>query len=224
MVLTESTPVFFSNNSTSGGTQATWLDTSILRSSLFFTRKSVADSLASGNPIRSNFPIRICGSDSPTLKSAKRRLDEPLLMARMECIIVIGHQTMWAKIHNLMAGGAELSQQSLLQIKPAMIARNSYVHRELSIRFLAIQERVAPASRRSDSLGVSRSPGIRFVFVYGRAGLQHWIDNPPGLLHIIFPGEERGVSRHCVSKDSFVSVHLPGARVPAGQQFRQIAL
>src|SRR5436309_6555233 len=93
MVLTESRPVFFSNNSTSRGTQATWLDTSILRSSLFFTRTSVTESLASGNPIRSNFPIRIGGSDSPTLKSAKRRLDEPLLMARMECIIVIGHQT-----------------------------------------------------------------------------------------------------------------------------------
>src|SRR2546429_16121 len=133
MVLTESTPVFFSNNSTSRGTQATWLDTSILRSSLFFTRKSVTDSLASGNPIRSNFPIRIGGDACPPL-------------------------------------------------------------------------------------------GIRFVFVYGRAGLRLWIDNPPGLLHIIFAGEERGVSRHCVSKDSFVSVHLPGARVPAGQQLRQIAL
>ena len=80
-------------------------------------------------------------------------------------------------------------------------------------------------ARRSRGTGrFGRPPGIRFVFVYGRAGPQHWIDNPPGLLHIIFPGEERGVSRHCVSKDSFVSVHLPGARVPAGQQFRQIAL
>src|SRR5438128_11864449 len=99
------------------------------------------------------------------LKSAKRRLDEPLLMVRIECIIVIGHQTMCAEIHNLMAGGAELSQQSLLQIKPAMIARNSCAHREFSNRFLAIQDRIAPASRRSGSLGVSRSPGIRFVFV-----------------------------------------------------------
>src|SRR5207247_3797359 len=90
-----------------------------------------------------------------------------------------------------MAGGAELSQQSLLQIRPAMIARNSYVHRELSIRFLAIQDRVAPASRGRDSLGVSRSPGIRSVFVYGRARLQHWVDNPPALLDRIFPGEER---------------------------------
>ena len=78
---------------------------------------------------------------------------------------------MCAEILNLIAGGAELSQQSLLQIKPAMIDRNSYVHRELSIRFLAIQDRVAPASRRSDSLGLSRSPAIRFVFVYVRAAL-----------------------------------------------------
>jgi len=33
-----------------------------------------------------NARIRICGSDSPTLKRAKRMLDEPLLMARTERI------------------------------------------------------------------------------------------------------------------------------------------
>jgi hypothetical protein len=42
----------------------------------------VNDSLASGNPMRSNLPIRIRGSDSSALKIAKRRLDEPLLMVR----------------------------------------------------------------------------------------------------------------------------------------------
>src|SRR5450432_1391653 len=82
MALTALTPVFFSSNSTSSGTQATWLGASILRSSLVFPGASLDDSLAPDNPMRSNFPPRICTSASPTLKRAKRRLDEPLLMTR----------------------------------------------------------------------------------------------------------------------------------------------
>jgi hypothetical protein len=82
MALTALASFFLSNSSTSSGTHSTWSDASIARSTLLFEWTSVNDSLASGNPIRSNFPFRICGSDLPTLKSAKRRLDEPLLMAK----------------------------------------------------------------------------------------------------------------------------------------------
>src|SRR5947207_12002168 len=146
------TPAFFPNSSTSSGTQATWLGASILRSSLWFARTSVNDSLASENPIRSNLPLSTRGSDSSAWKSAKRRLDEPLLMVRTECIG--------------------------------------------SIRFLAIQDRIVPASRRSNSLDLGWPPGVCFVFMDGRAGLQDRIDNPPRFLHIIFAGEQRGLSRH----------------------------
>src|SRR2546426_2024206 len=88
MALTAPTPVLFSNNSTSSGTQATWLGALILLSLLVFERTSANDSRASGKPMRSNLPIITFGSDSPTLKSANRRLDEPLLMVRTDCIDV----------------------------------------------------------------------------------------------------------------------------------------
>src|SRR2546426_11562314 len=64
-----------------------------MRSWLWFARTSVNVSLASGNPIRSNFPIKICGSDSLALKSAKRRLDEPLLMVSTERIACLSYVT-----------------------------------------------------------------------------------------------------------------------------------
>ncbi len=130
----------------------------------------------------------LCGSDSPDLEKREAKARRTT-MDGQDRVHNRHRQTMRAEIHDLIAGDAESSQQSLLQIKPAMIARNSYVHRELSIRFLAIQNQVVPTSRRSDSLGLSWPPGMRLVFKDRRSSLQDRVNNSPRFLDIIFPGE-----------------------------------
>src|SRR5271165_1324367 len=44
-------------------------------------------------------------------------------------IVVVGNQLVGAKIDDFMTGLGQLSRQLLFQLKPAMIGRNSYMHR-----------------------------------------------------------------------------------------------
>src|SRR2546426_2670213 len=72
---------------------------------------------------------------------------------------------------------------------------------------------VLPASGGRDSrLDFFRSPCARLVLVDGRAGLQDWIDDSPGLFDVVLPGEQGGISVHGVAQHALVRVHLIGAR------------
>src|SRR4029450_12785322 len=88
-----------------------------------------------------------------------------------------------------------------------------------SLQSFSCSSRVFPASGRCNSLvDFTRSPGTGLVFVDWRAGLQHRVDDAPGLFHIVLPGKQGGVSRHGVTEHAFVSIHLLRAGIAARQQ------
>ena len=69
--------------------------------------------------------------------------------------------------------------------------------------------RVLPAAgRRNARVDLFGSPGARLVFVDGRAGLQHRIDDSPRLFDVVLPGKQGGVSLHGVPQHPLVRVHL----------------
>src|SRR2546425_8771361 len=83
---------------------------------------------------------------------------------------------------------------------------------------------VLPASGGRDSrLDFFRSPCARLVLVDGRAGLQDWIDDSPGLFDVVLPGEQGGIAVHGVAQHALVRVHLIGAREPCPQHLRGLA-
>src|SRR4029077_19792309 len=84
--------------------------------------------------------------------------------------------------------------------------------------------RVLPASGGRDSrVDFFRSPRARLVLVDGRAGLQDWIDDSPGLFDVVFTGEQRSVAVHGVAKHALVRVHLIGARELRAHHLRDLA-
>src|SRR5258708_30108311 len=83
----------------------------------------------------------------------------------------------------------------------------------------AAHRRVFPASgRRYFLIDLTRSPGTGLVFVDWRAGLQHRVDDAPGLFHIVLPGKQRSVSRHGVTEHAFVCIRLLCTRIVAPLQ------
>src|SRR6266496_5896022 len=86
--------------------------------------------------------------------------------------------------------------------------------------FVTVKNRVMPASCRSDSLDLTRPPSVRLVFVDWRASRQHWINNAPCFLDIIFTSEQGGVTQHRVPEHSFVRIHFLGAGMAGRQLLR----
>src|SRR5262249_31693037 len=84
----------------------------------------------------------------------------------------------------------------------------------------ALSHWVPPAAGRLDRLSLGGPPCPRQGFVQRSAGPEHGIDNSPGLLDIILTCKECRIPRHRVGEHSFVSIHLIGSRVPAGEHFR----
>src|ERR1700733_312206 len=71
---------------------------------------------------------------------------------------------------------------------------------------LTCHDRVLPSSRgRNELVDLIWSPGAGLVIVDRGAGLQHRINDPPRLFHIVLAGEQRGVSGHGVSEKPLVS-------------------
>ena len=69
-----------------------------------------------------------------------------------------------------------------------------------------------PTPSRSDVLDLSRSPGFRVVFKDRRPGFQDRVNNSPSFLHVVFAGEQGGISRHRVAEHPLIGIHLPGVR------------
>src|SRR5580704_2949751 len=89
---------------------------------------------------------------------------------------------------------------------------------------LIFHNRVLPASNWCNFLvRFARSPGIRIVFAEGGPGLQDWIDDSPCLFDIILSGKQGRVSRHSISQDTFIRIHLVRARVPADDHLVRLA-
>ena len=71
----------------------------------------------------------------------------------------------------------------------------------LHIQFLICNRRILPAARRRNSLiDFTRPPGTWLVFVYRGAGLQHRVNDAPGLFHIILAGKQGGIPRHGIAE------------------------
>src|SRR5262249_24312637 len=78
---------------------------------------------------------------------------------------------------------------------------------------------VPPSAGRNALIGLRRTPVSWLVFEDRRAFFQHRIDDAPGLLDVIFPGEQGGVSLQRIPKDALVSVHLVPARLIDCEEF-----
>src|SRR5712671_4391948 len=74
-------------------------------------------------------------------------------------IIVVRLGSVRTEIHDLMRGCAELDENFLLQMKPAMIGSDTNTHIGLSFRLATIEDRVVPASGGSNVLHLGWSPG-----------------------------------------------------------------
>src|SRR5271157_618673 len=107
----------------------------------------------------------------------------------------------------------------------ATLAHSSSTHRLSSSfgqgleRLHLRRRRILPATCGRDLSNLARSPGIRIVFVNRRDRLQHGINDPPRLFHVVLASELRGVSRHGVSQQPLISFHLPGPRSTADDHF-----
>ena len=80
--------------------------------------------------------------------------------------------------------------------------------------------RILPPTRRRNLADLTGAPRIRIVFVNRSSRLQHRIDDPPRLFHIILTSELRGVSSHGVAQQPFVSLHLTRLRSTTCQHLR----
>src|SRR5262249_3665672 len=78
---------------------------------------------------------------------------------------------------------------------------------------------VPPSAGRNALIGLRRTPVSWLVFEDRRAFFQHRIDDAPGLLDVIFPGEQGGVSLQRIPKEALVSVHLVPARLIECEEF-----
>src|SRR6266436_7646253 len=88
-----------------------------------------------------------------------------------------------------------------------------------SCRLATIENRVVPTSLRSHVLDLSWPPGIWVVFKDRRSSFQDRVDNSPRLFHVVFAGEQSGVSCHCVAEHTLVSIHLLSARAASPGNF-----
>src|SRR4051794_8726009 len=79
--------------------------------------------------------------------------------------------------------------------------------------------RVVPAADVGDHLDrLGGTPGVRFIFEDGGDRAQHRVDDPPRLLHVIFPREQGGIALHGLAQQPLVCAHLVAGRVMARQQ------
>src|SRR5262249_48200768 len=79
------------------------------------------------------------------------------------------------------------------------------------------------AARRYSLFDVRRPPGARFVFSDRSVRLQRRIDDAPRLFHVILAGKQCSVSRHGVSQQLFVSIHIIGPRMATRHYFDRLA-
>src|SRR4030095_10125375 len=92
-----------------------------------------------------------------------------------------------------------------------MAIRNSY--RNLwPERLATIEDRVLPTSSRSNVFDLSWSPGFRVVLKDRRLGFQDRVNDSPSFFHVVFAGEQSGITRHRVAEHAFIGIHLPGVR------------
>src|SRR5262245_34138385 len=67
---------------------------------------------------------------------------------------------------------------------------------------------VVPSTRRHDArVEIGRTPRAFLVFTDRRSRLEHGVDDPPCLFHVVLPGKERGIAGHGVTEHSFVRIH-----------------
>src|SRR5258707_14766267 len=89
---------------------------------------------------------------------------------------------------------------------------------------LTIHDRVLPASDGGDfGIDFAWAPVVGPVFNHGRARLQQGMDVSPCLFDIVLSSKQGGVSRHRVSQDAFISIHLIRARLPAYYHLDRLA-
>src|SRR4029077_20687839 len=68
-----------------------------------------------------------------------------------------------------------------------------------------------------------RSPGVRLVFIDGRALLQDRVDDSPRLFHIVLPCEQGAVASHRVAQHALVCFHLTWTGMTAGHHLHRFA-
>src|SRR5882757_3861323 len=92
----------------------------------------------------------------------------------------------------------------------------------LSFRSATIEDRVVPTASGSNVLDLGWPPGFRVVFKERGSGVQDGVNNSPGLFHVIFTGEQSGVSRHCVAEPALVGIHLLSAWAASPGNFHRL--
>jgi hypothetical protein len=74
----------------------------------------------------------------------------------------------------------------------------------------AIGYGIVPALTVDDAVRLGRPPSVRVILIDGPIGLQHGIDDPPCLIHIIGPRKSKGISFHRIPKQQFIRLQLCG--------------
>src|SRR5262249_10231221 len=82
--------------------------------------------------------------------------------------------------------------------------------------------RIMPTSFRCEPLRLPRPPSLRFVLIGRSRGLQHWIDNPPCFLDVVFASEQCPITSYSLSEDALVSRHVLRGRVTAGHHLNKL--
>src|SRR6266446_5196766 len=80
------------------------------------------------------------------------------------------------------------------------------------LRLASIEDRVVPTASGSNVLDFSWTPAIRVVFKHRGSGFQDRVNNSPGLFHVIFAGEQSGISSHRIAEHTLIGIHLPSVR------------
>src|SRR5690348_17163489 len=83
---------------------------------------------------------------------------------------------------------------------------------------------IPPPIGRRDVSRLCGTPAARLVRVEWRARLHHGIDDPPGFLDIVLPGEERAISRERIAQDAHIAITLGGARMAAREELHHLSL
>src|SRR2546425_8027637 len=85
-----------------------------------------------------------------------------------------------------------------------------------------IEDRVVPTSSRSNVLDLGWSPGFRVVFKDRRRGFQDRVNDSPSFFHVVFTGEQGGISSHRVAEHALIGIHLPGVRAASPSNFHRL--
>src|SRR5467141_3566086 len=93
---------------------------------------------------------------------------------------------------------------------------------DLSFRLATIEHRVVPTSSGSNVFDLSWSPGFRVVFKDRRPDFQDGVNDSPSFFHVVFAGEQGGVTCHRVAEHTLIGIHLPSVRAAAPCNFDRL--